>query len=527
MKTGWVSRAALGLTVPFLVSAHATAGCGDSNATSQNIGGSAPHAGGNAGGASPSGGSGGSGPMATGGGAASGGGGLAGSTSGGSAGISGQVGTGAAGAGGAAGGSGGTASGGASGSDPVGGTAGVTGGSAGEGGVAAAGAGGTGGSAACVDVPELETWPSKAQEPSDVAARAVANFKNHTGDMCSGDCYALFLAWQASLRITSFTGNTQLNSALIADFAPFLNGTRTMPNNPPTPGNPGVNVDNRIFGVLPLQIYLQTGDARYQELGLARADMQWENAGSDGITSDARYWIDDMYMITALQVMAYRATKDTKYLERATRTMLAYIAKLQKNPDDTPGSLFWHINADGYYKSRAYWGRANGWVAAGMTEMLLELPAGDERNQIMAAYEKQMAALLPLQITNGADEGCWRQVLDRSDAPAETSSTSMFTFALVTGVRNGWLTGGDYVQAARKGWLGLAAKANNDTGELARVSPGTGAPKESGVAENDLAGQQQFYIDRMKDSYIGDQHGQAALMWAAFSLMTDECPGVR
>ena len=43
-------------------------------------------------------------------------------------------------------------------------------------------------------------------------------------------------------------------------------------------------------------------------MGRDLADRQWAMTSSDGITTEARYWIDDMFMITALQVQAFRAT---------------------------------------------------------------------------------------------------------------------------------------------------------------------------------------------------------------------------
>ena len=52
---------------------------------------------------------------------------------------------------------------------------------------------------------------------------------------------------------------------------------------------------------------------------------------------------------------------------------------------------------------------ANGWVASGMTELLLELPAGADRDAIMAGYKKLMDGLLKVQITTGTDPGAWNQ----------------------------------------------------------------------------------------------------------------------
>jgi rhamnogalacturonyl hydrolase YesR len=423
-----------------------------------------------------------------------------------------------------AGGSGGAAAGGPA-------TGGVAGGGGGSGGAlpnggmpgvagdaTAGGTGGTsmggasmGGASACPIVAELADsmvsddslhWPM-GDSPTDVGKLAVNDMKTHTNDTYGGAGYSLILTWYGALKFTQQIGDTANNKTLIDAFAPYLDGTKTVENTASS------TVDYRVFGVLPLEIFIENGDTKAKDLGLARADAQWAATTSDGITKDARYWIDDMYMITGLQVMAYRATKDTKYLDRAAKTMIAYIAALQQ----TDG-FFWHTK-----DSHAYWGRANGWVAAGMTELLLELPAGMQRDSIMAAYKKQMDALLTKQISGGNDDGCWRQVVDLDSANAESSCTAMFTYALATGAKNGWITDAKYAVAARKGWLALAAKTDS-SGKLDRVCPGTGA-----APSGSLSSQQQFYatISLAK----GDLHGQAPLLWSAYTLLRTDCPGLR
>jgi rhamnogalacturonyl hydrolase YesR len=373
----------------------------------------------------------------------------------------------------------------------------ATGGATGAGGSAAGGSAGS-----CPVISDFQTWPA-GKGPADIGKLAVTDFKGHTGDVYGGAGYALAFSWFGALRFSKLTGDTANNQTLITAFEPYATGSITVDN------SATATVDSRAFGDLPLEIYQQNADPRCKTLGLARADMQWASTSANGITSDARYWADDMYMITGLQVEAYRVTKDTKYLDRMTKTMLAYFTALQQ-----PGGLFWHTMT-----SKAYWGRANGWVAAGMAELLLELPAGATRDMIMTGFKAEMDGLLPLQVNGGTDDGMWRQVLDLASAPAESSCTAMFTFALTTAVKNGWLTDPKYSAAARKGWLAVANKTNS-AGKLDKICPGTGA-----APAGTLASQQQFYATIALG--LGDLHGQAPLMWAAHALLRNDCPGVR
>ena len=134
-----------------------------------------------------------------------------------------------------------------------------------------------------------------------------------------------------------------------------------------------------MVGSLPLEIYMETKDPKYLDLGRSFADTQWESlppqtsvceglpaeAVPPGLTPETRFWIHDMYMITILQVQAFRATGDSKYLDRAALEMAAYLDKLQQ-----PNGLFYHAPDVPFF-----WGRGDGWVAAGMTEATAIAPA--------------------------------------------------------------------------------------------------------------------------------------------------------
>ena len=58
----------------------------------------------------------------------------------------------------------------------------------------------------------------------------------------------------------------------------------------------------------------------------------------------------------------------------------------------------------------------------------------------------------------------------------------MFTFAMVTGVKNGWLPAETYGPAARKAWLALVSYLDAD-GNVREVCVGTGEAATSGAGD--------------------------------------------
>lgn len=350
-----------------------------------------------------------------------------------------------------------------------------------------------------VQVDYFTNWPV-GTAPAEVGKRVAQNFLERKFDFQINTrrkyvIYPEACTWYGALKVAKLTGDKDLQERLIRKFDYLLSpeGTNRI--------SPEPHVDYRVFGIVPLEIYLQTGDKKYLEIGKRLADEQWANPTNDGITREARYWVDDIYMICAVQVQAYRATGDIKYLDRAALTTATYLDKLQQ-----PNGLFYHA-AD----SPFFWARGNGWVAAGMTELLSELPTNHPKyTRIMEGYKKMMATLLKHQST----EGLWRQLIDKPEAWLETSGTGMFAFAMVTGVKHGWLDPATYAPAARKAWLALVNNLDAD-GNIKNVCVGTNkASKEVG---SDPEVQLKYYLERARKT--GDLHGQAPILWTASALL--------
>ncbi len=332
----------------------------------------------------------------------------------------------------------------------------------------------------------FSNWPA-GRSPQEVGKRLADHFVTSPHQYTPTIHYSEVCAWYGALTFAQLTHDTELTQKLIKRFDPIMPGGAEESRIPQRH-----HVDDNIFGTIPLEIGLETKDQKYLSYGQAWADKQWNNPTPDGLSDETRYWIDDMYMLTILQLEAYRATGDKKYLDRDAAEMVAYLDKLQQ-----PNGLFFHAPDVPFF-----WGRGDGWVAAGMAEMLRSLPADHPlRPRIMKGYKIMMASLLQYQGT----DGMWRQLIDRPDAWPETSSTAMFSFAMITGVKNGWLDAYTYGPAARKAWIAVAGyiDQNND---VTNVCEGTGK-------KDDL----EYYY--MRGRRTGDFHGQAPIMWAASALL--------
>ncbi len=252
------------------------------------------------------------------------------------------------------------------------------------------------------------------------------------------------------------------------------------------------HVDANVYGILPLEVYRFTRDERFFQQGIALADAQWADPQPDGLTHQTRFWIDDVWMIGALQVQAWRTTGKPVYLERAALEIDAYLQKLQQ-----PNGLFYHGEGAPFF-----WGRGNGWTAAGMAELLSELPSDNPHYQaILAGYRRMMEALRRYQ----AEDGMWRQLIDNPAAWKESSATAMFGYAITVGVNKGLLDRSLYTPVYQKAWEALLTYIGVD-GRVAEVCIGTG--KSADI---------NHYLTRPR--VTGDLHGQAPVLWFACALL--------
>jgi rhamnogalacturonyl hydrolase YesR len=329
-------------------------------------------------------------------------------------------------------------------------------------------------------------WPA-GQEPAAVGTKVVQNLVDRPKlDLSKGLSYLETCSGYGAVRFAAATGDKDLLGKVIARYQGIItaDGTGLLPK----PNH----VDRSVFGILPLELYRVTKEPKYLALGLQYADAQFATTNPEGLSAETRYYIDDAYKISVMQILAFDATQKPDYVTHALAEMDAFIDKLQQ-----PTGLFFH-GPDAH----VYWGRGNGWIAAGLAELLLHLPADNPgRPKIMASYKAMMAGLLKYQ----APDGRWRQVLDDDKAWEENSCTGYFIFALGEGVNQGWLDGATYKPAVKKAWEALCGQLDAQ-GNVADVGVLT-------EHSNDEA----YYLARPRQS--GNLHGQFATIWAATALL--------
>ena len=366
-------------------------------------------------------------------------------------------------------------------------------------------------------------WPA-ARDPARISRRIAAQLlstsphdyrpKGFVGKQGYGwdrmIQYSVVSLWVNALECARLSGDRALERELTGRYLDYLPGGRFE-----SKCSRPYHVDDAIFGALPLEVYLLSGDRRCLEQGLRYADIQFaepcegtinerhalsENVQrklfAAGYSPQTRLWIDDMYMITALQSQAFRATGRREYIDRAAKEMVLYLHKLQIK-DGPDAGLFYHAP-----ESPFVWGRGAGWMAAGMTLVLSCLPEDSEyRGEIMAGYRLMMAKLLEHQRANGL----WGQLVNDAASWDETSGSAMFAYAFIVGTRRGWLEGDAYLDAAGRAWSALTAKLDEDF-NLRDVCEGTGH-------KND----RDWYMNRARQT--GDPHGQAPMLWICRELL--------
>ncbi|GLZ33598.1 glycosyl hydrolase [Lentzea sp. NBRC 105346] len=274
------------------------------------------------------------------------------------------------------------------------------------------------------------------------------------------------------------------------------------------------NLDAMRSGQMLPILYSETGDVRYRKASQQiRAKLDTYKRTKEGGfwhaesgTRDWQLWSDGVYMVVPF-IMKHAIAfgeQDWGYKE-ATRQLLVYAKNLQHadglfhHAFDESRKEPWSNPATGV--SPEFWGRAMGWYAMTLIDVLEDLPkAHPDRPALLQVFKRLATALTRYQ---DKATGRWFQVVDKGEDPnnwTETSCTSMYAFALSRGVERGYLSPSNK-RFARNGYAGVLDRISLD---------GDGLTSLSEICIGTNVGDLAFYYARPRA--VNDFHGLGAFL---------------
>ena len=223
------------------------------------------------------------------------------------------------------------------------------------------------------------------------------------------------------------------------------------------------NLDQINAGKLLFRLYQETGDRRYQQaLHLLMKQLERQPRTSEGgfwhkKIYPYQMWLDGIYMAAPFYVQYADHFKVPGGFDDAAHQILL----IERHTRDPRTGLYYHAWDESKMQKWAhpqtgcsphFWGRAMGWYAMALVDVLDFLPESHRaRDRIVTIFERMIQAVVQLQDT---DTGLWYQVLDRGGSEGnytEASASCMFVYALAKGVRKGYLAP-KYLGAAQRGY---------------------------------------------------------------------------
>jgi unsaturated rhamnogalacturonyl hydrolase len=154
----------------------------------------------------------------------------------------------------------------------------------------------------------------------------------------------------------------------------------------------------------------------------------------DGIlhhrTDVPQVWIDSMYMAPPFLAAAGRSDEAVKQIEGFRKYLFDAEKKLY--------SHMWDEKKNDFAR-KDFWGVGNGWTAAGITRVIIALPAEmAEEKRTLISY---VTELIDSCLVYMRPDGLFHDVIDNPDTFVETNLGQMLAYSIYRGLQHGWLDG--------------------------------------------------------------------------------------
>lgn len=250
-----------------------------------------------------------------------------------------------------------------------------------------------------------------------------------------------------------------------------------------------------------IDLYTKFGEKKMLLPTLARIDWVVNNP-SDGemeidysrpSTYERWSWCDALFMAPAVYSRLYTLTGNKKYMifaDSEFKTTCDFLFDKKESLFYRDSRYFNQREANG---EKVFWGRGNGWVMGGLSELLKTLPAGDReyRPFYEGLFRQISTRLLKLQ----SPDGYWHaSLLDPESFPSpETSATGFIVYGLAYGINQGYLPKEEFLPAVMKGWKALTS-AVEENGKLGWVQPVGADPRKTTREMTELYGSGAFLM---------------------------------
>ncbi len=210
------------------------------------------------------------------------------------------------------------------------------------------------------------------------------------------------------------------------------------------------------------------------------------------------WWCDALFMSPPTMARLSAAAGEQKYLDFMNTLWWENNEMLY----DTEEHLYYRdstfkINEDGSGPrtrngKKVFWGRGNGWAAAGLVRVLQSMPTDyPERWKYINLLKEMSEKLASLQQI----DGLWRtSLLDPDEYPApETSCSGFFCYALAWGLNQGILEEDKYLPVAADAWKGLV-RCVDESGKLGWVQKVGSYPEAVSRDDTEVYGAGAFLL---------------------------------
>jgi rhamnogalacturonyl hydrolase YesR len=234
------------------------------------------------------------------------------------------------------------------------------------------------------------------------------------------------------------------------------------------------HADDQAIGQTYAAAFDHFGDRRMVEPMLAGFDRILADRSTVSLAFDGNglcerrwCWCDALFMAPPAWMAASRITGVSRYRDYADAeywVVKEYLFDRDEHLFFRDSRFFNERGSDG---EKIFWGRGNGWVFAGLVNILRELPRDHPSRKPYIALFTEMAEKIA---SRQRPDGFWStSLLARPESSfAEASGTAFFVYGLASGLHMGLLKGGRFTDAAFRGWTALASAVDGE-GRLGRV----------------------------------------------------------